>query len=168
MDAHTRRLQALMLGNGFLVMIAGMLFGFVLGFSLLQAIDVWPIPPIEAEIPGTTRGWATAHAGSILNGLMVVAVALTLPILRLSPSKATWVAWGLIVTAWGNTAFYTFAPLAPNRALSAGANRFGEATLTGILGFAPAMVAALLVLVSLAIAARAAFARVGDHDSELS
>ncbi len=159
MDADTKRLQALMLGNGFLVMIIGMLFGFVLGFALLQAIDLWPIPPIAVEIPGTTRGWATAHAGTILNGLMVVAMALALPHLALDGGRARWVVWGLVATAWGNTLFYTFAPIAPNRALSMGANRFGDATLTGVLGFAPAMIAALLVLIALAIAARAAFAQ---------
>lgn len=159
MDDDSRRLQALMLGNGFLVMIAGMLYGFVLGFSLLQAIDIWPFPAVDAQIPGTTRGWATAHAGCILNGVMIVGVALSLPVLQLRGSAVRWVAWGLILTGWGNTLFYSFAPLAPNRALSAGANRFGEASFTGVLGFAPAFLAAFLVLIALGIAARAAFAR---------
>lgn len=162
MDANTKRLQALMLGNGFLVMIMGMLFGFVLGFSLLEAIDVWPIPAIPVDIPGSTKNWANAHAGAISNGLMVIGVALALPALALPANRVRWVAWGLIGTAWGNTAFYLFAPLAPNRALSMGANRFGEATLSGVLGFAPAMIAAFLVLIALGIAARAAFAQASE------
>lgn len=162
MERETRRLQALMLGNGFLVMIVGMLFGFVLGFALLEAIDLWPIPAIPVEIPGTVRGWATAHAGCISNGLMVVAVAMTLPVLSLSRAGARWVAWGLVLTAWGNAAFYTLAPLAANRGLSATANRFGEASLMGVLAFAPAMVAAVAVLIALGIAARGAFARASE------
>ena len=159
MDADTKRRQALMLGNGFCVMIIGMLFGFLLGFSLLEAVDLWPIPAIAVSIPGTTRGWAVAHIGCIMNGLMVVAVAMTLPTLALTRSASRWVAWGLIATAWGNAAFYTFAPLAPNRALSMGANKFGQASLAGVLGFTPAMIAAILVVIALALAARAAFAR---------
>ena len=158
MDADTKRIQAMMLGHGFLVMIAGMLFGFLLVFSLLEAIDIWPFPAVAASIPGTPRGWAVAHTGSILNGLMVVAVALALPTLSLSLRAAKWVSWGLLFTAWGNVGFYAFGPLAPNRALSMGANRFGEASLAGVFGFAPAFVAAILVLLSLGIAARAAFA----------
>lgn len=162
MDADTRRLQALMLGNGFLVMIAGMLFGFLLAFSLLESIDLWPIPAIAVQLPGTPRGWAVAHVGCILNGLMVVAVGMALPTLSLSRSSGRWVAWGLTLTAWGNTAFYAFAPLAANRALSVGANKFGEGSVAGLLGFVPAMIAAVLVLIALAIAARAAFARAGE------
>jgi len=162
MNAETKRLQALMIGNGLLVMIAGMLFGFMLGFSLLEAIDIWPVPAVPANIPGSPKAWGTAHAGAILNGLMVVGVALTFPTLALSLSSARWVAWGLIATAWGNTAFYAFAPFAANRALSMGANKFGEASLLGVLGFAPAFVAAFLVLIALGIAAKAAFARAGE------
>lgn len=151
-----------MIGNGLLVMIMGMLFGFALGFSLLEAIDIWPIPAFPVDFPGRPKAWANAHAGSISNGLMVIAVALTFPILELSEKSARWVAWGLVATAWGNTLFYLFAPFAANRALSMGDNRFGESSLAGVLGFTPALIAAILVIIALVIAARAAFARAGD------
>lgn len=162
MDSATKRLQALMLGNGFLVLIMGMVFGFALGFSLLEAIDLWPLPSFPVDFPGRPEGWANAHAGAISNGLMVIAVALALPTLALQEKSARWVAWGLVATAWGNTLFYLLAPIAGNRALSMGDNRFGETSLAGILGFTSAMVAATLVIVALAIAARAAFARASE------
>ena len=157
MDATTKRLRALMIGHGALVMMAGMVAGFALTFSLLGAIEIWPLPAIEFQMPGTTRGWVAAHTGCILNGLMVIAVALALPHVELAGRARQWVAWGLIATAWGNTAFYVFANFAPNRGLSMGANRLGEGNLAGVLAFLPALVAAYIVIIVLTITARAAF-----------
>jgi hypothetical protein len=116
----TSRIQALMLANGFLVMIVGMLSGFMLTFSLLEA------------------------------------VALALPRLELEGRRLAWVGYGLIATAWGNACFYVFSNFAPNRGLTVGANRFGESSLTGLLAVVPALTAAVLVLIALTIAARAA------------
>lgn len=157
MDATTKRLRALMFGHGALVMIMGMLAGFALTFSLLGAIEIWPFAAVEVEMPGSTRGWLAAHTGCILNGLMVIAVALALPHLELAERARPWVAWGLIATAWSNTAFYVFGNFAPNRGLSMGANRLGEGTLAGVLAFAPALIAAYIVIIVLSITARAAF-----------
>jgi styrene-oxide isomerase len=157
MDPATKRHQALMLGHGFLVMMVGMFSGFMLAFALLEAIEIWPLPAIDIRVPGSTRGWAAAHTGSILNGLMVVAVGLALPVLRLGERARAWVAWGLIVTVWGNTAFYIFANFAANRGLSMGANRFGPGDAAGIAAFFPALLGAYLVLIALGLAARAAF-----------
>jgi len=157
MDATTKRLRALMLGHGALVMIMGMLAGFGLTFSLLGAIEIWPFPGITVEFPGTTRGWVAAHTGCILNGVMVLAVALALPHLELVGRPRQWVAYGMIATAWANTAFYVFANLAPNRGLSMGANRLGEGSLTGVLAFTPALIGAYIVIIALTLTARAAF-----------
>lgn len=157
MDAMTKRLRALMLGHGALVMIMGMVAGFALTFSLLGTIEIWPFPGIAFEMPGTTRGWVAAHTGCILNGLMVMAVALALPHLELVGRTRQWVAYGLIATAWANTAFYAFANIAPNRGLSMGANRFGEGNLAGVLAFAPALIGAYIVIIALSLTARAAF-----------
>ena len=157
MEATTKRLRALMLGHGSLVMILGMLSGFALTFSLLEAVEIWPFPAIPFEMPGTTRGWVAAHTGCILNGLMVIAVALALPHLHLEERPARWVAYGLIFTAWGNTMFYVFGNFATNRGLSMGGNRFGDGSLAGVLAFAPAIIAAVIVIIVLSITARAAF-----------
>jgi hypothetical protein len=157
MDPTTRRLQALMLGHGALVMIAGMLAGFALTFSLLESINIWPFPAIEAVIGGSPRGWVAAHTGCIMNGLMVIGVGLALPVLDLRERALPTVAWGLILTGWANTCFYLFANLAPNRGLTMGANRFGEGGLSGVLAFTPALIGAYVVIVALTLAARAAF-----------
>ena len=65
--------------------------------------------------------------------------------------------WMIVGTAYGNTVFYWAGILAPNRALSAGANRMGEASLAGVVGYLPALVFALVVMVAMVIVARAAF-----------
>ena len=58
-----------------------------------------------------------------------------------------WVAGGMIFTAWGNTCFYFFGNLATNRGLSMGDNRLGEGDLFGVLAFAPALLAAFVVII---------------------
>lgn len=158
MDQANNRMQALMLGNGFAVMLVGMFSGFMLTFSLLEAIDIFPFPAIAVAIPGTTRGWVAAHTGNIMNGLMLVGVALSLPRLAIEGRRLAWVGWGLIATVWGNAAFYVFGNLAANRGLTVGSNRFGEGSLTGVLASVPALVGAVLVVIALSIAMRAAFA----------
>ena len=85
-----------------------------------------------------------------------------LPHLSLSDRARPWVVWGLICTAWGNACFYLFANFAPNRGLTMGSNRFGHGDVFGILAFLPAFIAAYLVIIALAIAARAAFRTSGQ------
>lgn len=102
-----KRHQALMIGNGALVLLLGLLCGFVLLFNLLGELALWPIPgSLKIQIPGESHRWVAAHLGNIMNALMLIAVALCLPLLRFSPRIEKFLAWGLIVTAWGNAGFY--------------------------------------------------------------
>ncbi len=155
----TERQRALMMGHAFSVMILGMLCGFMLAFALLEAVAIWPFPAVAAAIPGSSRGWAMAHGGNIMNGLMLLATALALPHLELAARARGWVVYGMIATVWCNACFYVFGNLAPNRGLSMGANRFGGGDAYGALGFFPAFVGMFLVLIALCLAARAAFAQ---------
>lgn len=154
----TSRSASLLVGHGALVIGAGMLAGFALGFELVGSLS--PAPGAEAtlDFPGTEHGWRAAHVGCVTNGLLLLGVAAALPRLVLTAARTRFVTWALIAVAWGNTAFYVLSNFAPNRGLSLGANRFGEASLAGALAYLPAIVAALLVLAVIVVVARGAFA----------
>jgi tetrahydromethanopterin S-methyltransferase subunit F len=66
----------------------------------------------------------------------------------------------LFGAGYANTIFYWSGMLAQNRALSFGGNRFGEASLAGVIGFAPAFVFAfitMIAMIAMVIIARHAF-----------
>lgn len=155
----TSRIQSLMIANGALVLLVGMLSGLAFLFFLLGEISLWPIPvALHLQIPGDERGWRAAHIGNIANGTLVVALGAVLHRLPLGPTAQNWVAWGLIYTAWGNCVFYVLsAALTTGRGLSFGANRFGGGDVYNSIAFLAAYVAVFAVIVSLVLIARAAF-----------
>jgi len=129
------RLSWLVMANGMFVLMIGLLAGVMLIFSLLGAVTLWPLPAWEVSIPGSTRGWQAAHVGGILNGVMIVGAGMVMRILDLSPSRARWVGWGMIITGWANTLFYWAGNVAPNRGLSVAETPFGEGSFAGALAF---------------------------------
>lgn len=97
------RLQLRVIAHGALVFMLGLLAGFPFAFVILGKIVLWPIPGAAAwNGPGDLRGWHMAHLEGILNGLTLFGVAAILPRLRLGETSVKIVAWGLIITAWGN------------------------------------------------------------------
>ena len=97
------RLQSLLVANGALVFLLGMVAGFPFAFVILGKIVLWPIPgSLVWTLPGDVRAWRMAHLEGILNGLTLIAVAAVAPRLRLGDRAQRWLAWSLIVTAWGN------------------------------------------------------------------
>ena len=144
----------LMIGNAALVLLLGLLSGFALVFNLLGEITLWPIPgSLDMQIPGEPKRWVAAHIGNIMNALMLIAVALCLPHLRFSLGTERFIAWGLIITAWGNAGFYTLSALgASGRGLSFGPNRFGGEILSQVafMSAYPAAVMAIIVMVLVA------------------
>lgn len=156
----TRRHQALMIGNGALVLLLGLLCGFALLFHLLGELALWPIPgSLAVQIPGQPQRWVAAHIGNLMNALMLIVVALCLPLLRFSLRSEKFLAWGLIVTAWGNAGFYLLSALgASGRGLSFGANRFGGGDLLSQLTFLVAYPGAVISVIAMLLLARRAFA----------
>jgi hypothetical protein len=147
MERQSERRHLLLIAHGAALMLLGMLCGFAFTFYLLGEIGVSPIPfAWGLEMPGSERGWRAAHLGNILNGLMIVAMATALGRVRLSETADRWVFGSLLVTGWGNAAFYLFGNLAPNRGLSLGANRLGEGNAFGALAYVPAIAAAVCVI----------------------
>lgn len=148
------RLQRIMIGHGLLVVLVAMLSGFMLMFSLLGGIEVWPGRIIEIPMYGSVPGWARAHTGGALNGMLVIVVALALPFLRLSDFMQRFTAYGFIYIAWSFTVFYWLGNASSNRALSIGPSALGEPDLIGLIGFLPGVPSVLLVPFLLAVAAK--------------
>ena len=82
-------LQRQMVGHGLLVMVAALLAGFMLGFGLIGGLEIMPGKIVSMPYYGTTDGWVRAHVGGLTNGLMVIAVALSLPLISISQSMKT-------------------------------------------------------------------------------
>jgi hypothetical protein len=149
------RLQRLMVGHGLLVILVSMLAGFMLLFSLIGGIEVWPGTILPLGVYGTTEGWVRAHSGGAMNGLLAMVVGLALPILRLSPRTGRLTAYGFIYVAWSFTLFYWLGNAAGNRALTLGDNPLGEGDLLGVLGGLPALPSVFIVVVLLGVGAKA-------------
>ncbi|MGQ0697723.1 MAG: styrene-oxide isomerase StyC [Panacagrimonas sp.] len=146
------------LGHAFLVLFVGMCAGLGLTASLLEGFEFIPGFITKFSVPGSTDTWARAHAGGILNALMMLGVGLALPVLQFSQAATTRIGWVLIGTGWANTLFYWAALFAPNRAISFADNRWGESNLAAVIGLAPAFIAAFLMLYVALVMARQAFA----------
>ena len=154
------RLQAQLVMHAGWIIVIGLLSGFGLLFALLEEIRIWPLPGIPGwEIPGTVRGWSAAHVGGILNGVMMIAVAVALPIARMTERGERRVLWAMVFTGWANTIFYQFGNLAPNRGLSGDANVQGDATLAGLIAYLPAAIATVVTSAAVVAVALAATRR---------
>lgn len=155
--AREQRLVELVIGNGMLVLLIGLLAGVMLIFSLLGVVTVWPLPVWEVQVPGTVRGWSAAHVGGILNGVMIAGGAMLMRYLALTGRSALWVGWGLIYTGWANTVFYWAGNVAGNRGLSMIDTPYGSADVAGALAFLGGGTGMFFTIVAVVLLARAAF-----------
>jgi len=148
-----------MIGHSAIVIFIALLAGWGLAMSLIGGFEIFPGNILFFAIPGDSSAWARAHTGGLLNGLLVLAFAWVLSILDLNERKAFHIWWMILGTAYANTIFYWAGILAPNRAITAGSNRLGEASFAGVVGFLPAAVFALVLMVAMVIVARSAFSK---------
>lgn len=148
------RLQRITLSHGFLVILVAMLAGFMLMFSLLGGLEIWPGNILSIPVYGTSEGWVRAHSGGAMNGLLVVAVGLSLPKMGLSPMLQRVTAYGFIYVAWSFTLFYWLGNAAGNRALSIGDNPLGPSDIFGVLGFLPGLPSVIIVVLLLGLVAK--------------
>jgi hypothetical protein len=115
------RQASLLVANGALVFLLGMLAGFPFAFLLLGKIALWPIPgSIEWTMPGDVRGWRMAHLEGVLNGLTLIGVAAVAPRLRLRERTARVLTWSLLAMAWGNQVASLIGPIFGGRGLEFG------------------------------------------------
>ena len=149
--------QRRMIGHGALILLGAMVAGCGLLVSLLGGIELWPGRITPLALGGDGEAWRHAHLGGLLNGLLLLGIALAMPVLRFAPGLARQLCWMMIGTGWANTLFYWAAIVAPNRALSFAANRFGESSLAGIIGLAPALLFVIVSMFATGLVVRQAF-----------
>ena len=155
------RLQRIMIGNGLLVVLASMLAGFMLMFSLIGGMEIWPGKIVPFEVYGSNDGWVRAHSGGLTNGILVVVVALALPTLKLSPLMQRITAYGFIYIAWSFTFFYWVGNAAGNRGLTLGDSQLGNTDLLSVISFLPGLPSVFLVVYLLYVTSRSVLSR-GD------
>jgi len=132
-DGQTRARALTMVGHGCIGIFLGLLMGYGLIFSVLERIEIWPFLSIDGQIPGSIGAWRAAHTGPIMNGLLCIAGAFALSV----------VPGGI----FGNA-----------HSLTGGTSeKFGEANLFDLMGFLPALIAAVITPACMFIVARAAF-----------
>jgi len=154
------RIQRMMLAHGFLILLIGLLSGVGLLVSLIGGLEVWPGKIVALSVPATNEAWVRLHLGAILNAFLIILAALCFPVLGFAPRGAKRVGGMLVGTGWANTIFYLAALLAPNRALTLGDNRFGEANVASAIGLVPALLFSFISIVAVVMLARQALRRV--------
>lgn len=150
-------LQMKMCGHGILMILCTLLFGVGLWMFLVGGFEIVPTYIINFNLPGSAEGWRKAHSGPALNGMMVIAVAFVLPMLEFSAKTAGWLAFIIVGDGWANVAFYFFGNFTPNRGLSFGDNKFGEADIFSTLALGGAYLFGVLAVGALFVIGRQAF-----------
>jgi hypothetical protein len=141
--------QRVVAGHGVLMILCTLLFGVGFWMSVLGGFELVPGVMLEFNMPGTPEGWRKAHTGPALNGMMVLAVAVVLPMLTFEEKKSRILAWIVVADGWSNVGFYFFGNFAINRGLSFGDNKFGEADIYSTLALGPAYIFGVLAIVAL-------------------
>jgi len=149
--------QRKMVGHGAIVTLLALLAGFGLIMSLIGGFEVFPGQILGFELPGDNRAWARAHAGGLMNGMLVILVALVMYAMRIEGAVANRLYWMLVGTGYANTVFYWGGLLSQTRSLTFGDNRFGETSVAGVIGFVPALVFAFVTCIAFVMIARQAF-----------
>ena len=150
-------LQLRMSGHGVLMIFSTLLFGVFLWMNLVGGFEIIPGYILEFNVPGTPEGWARAHTGPALNGMMVIAVAFVLPYLRFEEKKAKILGYIIVLDGWSNVGFYFFGNFSANRGLSFGDSRLGEGDIFSALALGPAYLFGVLALGALFIIGMQAF-----------
>src|SRR5262245_14415932 len=108
---------------------------------------------LTGDLTGSERAWRMAHLEGALNGIVLLAVAGVADRLALSGRAATFLAWALIVTAWGNVVASIIGASLDVRGLAPGGT-VGN-TIVYLL-FLVAVIGILVALVLVGVGARAA------------
>lgn len=157
------RLQRTMAGHGILMIFCTLLFGVGLWMNLVGGFELVPGYIIHFNLPGTPESWARAHTGPALNGMMVIAVAFVLPVLKFSEKKSARLGWIIVLDGWANVIFYLASNFNQNRSLSFGDNKFGPSNIFSTIGLAPAYLFGVLALGALFVIGREALRRNGSE-----
>ena len=155
MEAYQMRLT----GHALILLIIGLLAGFMLAFSLIGGLEVLPTLFIGIPTFGTTEGWVRAHSGGIMNGLLLIAFAFSMPHCGLAVERLQLFAKGIIFAGWANTIFYWTGNASGSRALSFTDNALGTSNMLGVIGYTLAVIAAFITIYIAAQMARGFLAK---------
>ncbi|TDU28875.1 hypothetical protein DFR24_3255 [Panacagrimonas perspica] len=125
-DARAERLQDVMQGHAALGVFVGLVGGWLFAFAQMQEVNLWPFFAFEVHIPGDARGWAGAHVGPILNGMLCAFGAAVVP--KLDGKFRAAIAWTLIATVWLNIVFYFCVPFGNVHCMTGGYSKTFGAT----------------------------------------
>lgn len=153
MNASNRK----MIGNGAVITFIGLLAGFGLVMSMIGGFEVFPGSILHFSMPGDPSTWARTHVGGIMNGLMVILFAVFIHSADLPQRMAWHLRWMVTGAGYANTVFYWAALFAPNHAVTFGSSRLGHWNLAGVIGFAPALIFAIVLLIAMIMIMRWAF-----------
>ena len=151
--------QKNLIGHALLVLIVGLLAGFMLAFSLIGGLEVMPSIFMGIPVFGTTEGWVRAHSGGIVNALLMIAVAFALPHCGLAPGRLALYAKGIVFVGWANTIFYWAGNMSANRGLSVTATPYGPGDVAGALAFLGGGFGMIFTFIAVALLALAAWKR---------
>lgn len=138
-------------GHGVLMMMATLLGGVGYWMYIVGGFEIFPGHIIEFSLPGSESGWRQTHIGPVMNGLMVIGVALVLPALDFKESTAKLLGWLIVADGWANVLFYFAGNFSPNRALALSESRLGPADMWSVIGLVPAVVFGAIAIVVMAI-----------------
>jgi hypothetical protein len=157
MDSSITRHQGLLFGHAGLVAVVGLVSGFFLMFSVLGRIELWPLFASETTVPGEVRAWRAAHVGGLMNALLCGLGAMALPFVAAGRARV-FVVYGLIVTAWANTAFYLFGVFGRTHGLSGyDVPGLGQGNAFDLFAFLPAALASGVTIACMIVIANGAF-----------
>lgn len=151
--------QKILTGHALILLIIGLLAGFMLAFSLIGGLELLPTLFIGIPTFGTTEGWVRAHSGGIMNGLMLIAFAFIMPHCGLAVERLQLFAKGIIFAGWANTIFYWTGNASGSRALSFTDNALGTSNILGVIGYTLAVIAAFVTIYIAAQMARGFLAK---------
>lgn len=136
-----RNMQMLLVGNGALVFLAGMLTGFPYASVLVTSVD----PGAVTIWPGDVRAWRMAHMEGALNGMLMIAAGAAMAQAAMTARVQAIIVWGLIVTGWGNIIASVVSAMTGGRGLGFTGADWNSVTFTlfmaAILGVVAAMIA---------------------------
>ena len=150
------KLTLKMSGHGILMIFCTLLFGVGLWMNLVGGFEIVPGYILQFSVPGTPEGWARAHTGPALNGMMVIAVAFVLPMLGFTEKLAARLGWIIVADGWANVVFYLFGNFTPNRGLSFGDNHFGPSDIFSVIALGPAYFFGVLAMIARLVIGRQA------------
>lgn len=115
--------------NGVLMILFGMFFaGVALGWLITRDVYGQAVP---VDVGGDYRGWLMAHLQGLLNGIVVIVLALGTRIKQNMPEgREKWLLRTLLLMGWGNVIAAAMAPVFGVRGMAFDDNIANNITLS--------------------------------------